>query len=274
MSEKTVLKTLAAEYPLLWLNPDVDDKETYRRVVLQGEEPEKNSLSHYRGSENDRMETARTPAGPGRVVTLGDRQDFELVIRGLMAAKSGPLTPVPKTQGAAMLTVFNWPRIKAHLAEFPAGEQNEEFRRFTSVRENYIDMLIVLSRGPYSGVSAREAGAGEDEWLALSDTIRRFHELTHVICRRMYPDNIDAVRDELIADAVGLYAAYGYFDPEMEKLFLGIRDGQYLGGRLENYTDEPEKLADQVSAKLGRMREIIDGQKWEDPFDMIPALLS
>ena len=68
----------------------------------------------------------------------------------------------------------------------------------------------MLSWGPYSGVSAEAAGCSEEEWLALSDTIRRYHELTHVICRRLYPEDVDPVRDELIADAVGLYAAYGY----------------------------------------------------------------
>ena len=75
---------------------------------------------------------------------------------------------------------------------------------YTAVKENYLDRLVVLSRGPYSNVSASEAGCGEKEWLVLSDTIRRYHELTHVICRRLYPDDIDAVRDELIADAVGI----------------------------------------------------------------------
>ena len=69
---------------------------------------------------------------------------------------------------------------------------------------------------------------------------------------------LDPVRDELIADAVGLYAAFGRFDPEKEKLFLGVKGGRYVGGRLENYTDEPEKLAGPVSAELDRMETVID----------------
>ena len=64
-----------------------------------------------------------------------------------------------------------------------------EFRRFTSVKENYLDMLAVLSRGPYSHVDASAAGCSEDEWLTLSDTIRKYHELTHVICRKQYPND-------------------------------------------------------------------------------------
>ena len=268
-----ILAALAGEYPQLYLNPDSDAQETYRRVVLRGEEPETTRLDHYRGSEFDRMETVDTPAGPVRVVTLGDRRDFEIAVRGLMAAKNGPLAPIPESQGAAMLTVFNWPRIRAHLAAFPEEEQAAEFKRFTSVKANYTDMLVVLSRGPYSGVSASAMGLTEGEWLARSDTIRRYHELTHVICRRMYPEDVDPVRDELIADAVGLYAAFGRFDPETEKRFLGVKDGRYVGGRLENYTPEPEKLIDSVSAELDRMKNLIDVRTDMEPFAVIPTLM-
>ena len=268
-----ILAALAGEYPQLYLNPDSDAQETYRHVVLRGEEPETTRLDHYRGSEFDRMETVDTPAGPVRVVTLGDRRDFEIAVRGLMAAKNGPLAPIPESQGAAMLTVFNWPRIRAHLAAFPEEEQAAEYKRFTSVKVNYTDMLVVLSHGPYSGVSASAMGLTEGEWLARSDTIRRYHELTHVICRRLYPEDVDPVRDELIADAVGLYAAFGRFDPETEKRFLGVKDGRYVGGRLENYTDEPEKLAGQVGAALNRIKQVIDAQPGAEPFTLIGALM-
>ncbi len=273
MNAKTILETLAESYPLLYLNPDEDTQESYRRVVLRGEEPEKKSLSHYAGDAHDRDETVDTPAGPVRVVTLGNRRDFTLVLRGLMAAKMGPKAEIPDSQGAAMLTVFNWPRIHAHVAAFPESEQAAEFKRFTAVKENYVDMLIVLSRGPYSHVDAAAAGHSEEKWNALSDTVRGFQARTHVICRRLYPDDVEPIRDELIADAVGLYAAFGRFEPETEKLFLGIRDGRYVGGRLENYTDEPEKLTGAVCAALERIREAVEAQPGAKPFDLIPALM-
>ena len=273
MSKTSVLAHLASEYPQLYLNPDTDSQETYRRVVLRGEEPEAKSLAHYRGDPGDREEIADTPAGQVRVVTLGSRQDFERVLRGLMAAKDGPLTPIPESQGAAMLTVFNWPRIHAHLALFPEEERAAEFKRFTAVRENYVDMLVLLSRGPYSHVDAATMGETEEEWLGHSDAIRRFHELTHVICRRQYPGDVAPIRDELVADAVGLVAAYVRFDPETEKLFLGIRDGRYTGGRLGNYTDIPEALTGAVCAALERIRAMIENQAGTEPFRLIPALM-
>ena len=268
-----VLERLAADYPQLYLNPDTDTQETYRRVVLRGEEPERKSLTHYRGDPADREEVMETPAGSVRVVTLGNRQDFELALRSLMAAKDGPLTPIPASQGAAMLTVFNWPRIHAHLALYPEEERAAEFKRFTAVRENYVDMLVLLSRGPYSHVDAATVGETEAAWLEHSDTIRRYHELTHVICRRLCPGDVAPIRDELVADAVGLYAAYGCFDPETEKLFLGIRDGRYTDGRLGNYTDTPEALTGAVCAALERIRAMIENQAGTEPFRLIPALM-
>ena len=268
-----VLEQLAVDYPQLCMNPDTDSQEAYRYVVLRGEEPEAKSLAHYRGDPADREEIANTPAGQVRVVTLGNRQDFELALRGLMAAKDGPLTPIPASQGAAMLTVFNWPRIHAHLALFPEEERAAEFKRFTAVRENYVDMLVLLSRGPYSHVDAAAVGETEEEWLGHSDTIRRYHELTHVICRRLCPGDVAPIRDELAADAVGLIAAYGRFDPETEKLFLGIRDGRYIGGRLGNYTDTPEALTGAVCAALERIRAMMDKQAGTEPFRLIPALM-
>lgn len=268
-----VLERLAAEYHQLYLNPDTDTQETYRRVVLRGEEPETKSLDHYRGDPGDREEIADTPVGGVRVVTLGSRQDFELVLRGLMAAKDGPKAVIPASQGAGMLTVFNWPCIHAHLEKFPEEERAAELKRFTAVKENYIDRLVVLSRGPYSGVPASAVGAGEDEWLDLSDTIRRFHELTHVICRRLYPGDVEPIRDELVADAVGLYAAFGRFEPETEKRFLGIRDGSYFGGRLGNYTESPEALTAPVCAAIERIKKKTDALSGAEPFDLIPALL-
>ena len=273
MSKTSVLEHLAADYLQLYLNPDTDSQEAYRRVVLRGEEPEAKSLAHYRGDPADREEVMETPAGSVRVVTLGNRQDFELALRGLMAAKDGPEAVIPESQGAAMLTVFNWPRIHANLALYPEEERAAEFKRFTAVRENYVDMLVLLSRGPYSHVDAAAVGETEAAWLEHSDTIRRYHELTHVICRSIYPGDIAPIRDELVADAVGLYAAYGCFDPETEKLFLGIRDGRYVGGRLGNYTDAPESLTEAVGDALERVRATIDNQTETEPFQLIPALM-
>ena len=86
-----VLKQLAVDYPQLCMNPDTDSQDAYRHVVLRGEEPENKSLNHYQGDPADREEVMETPAGSVRMVTLGNRRDFELALRSLMAARDGPL---------------------------------------------------------------------------------------------------------------------------------------------------------------------------------------
>lgn len=281
MNDKTVIETLAEVYPQLYLDPDREEKEAYRKIVLQGEEAERKDLSHFRQNVLDREETLDTPAGTVRVVSLRNREDYEIFIRCMMAAKEGPEKPIPASQGASTLVAFNWPRIYAHRDRF-LKEQAEagvaepdwaaEFQRFLSVRENYQDLLVVLSWGPYSGLTAEEAGQPKETWQETSYQIRKYHELTHVICRRLYPDRIEAVWDELVADAVGIYAALGFFDCGLEKRCLGISGERYTGGRLENYTDSVEELAERVSRMLDRFVGIIGEHQGAESFELIPVL--
>lgn len=274
-----VIEKLAEVYPQLYLNPDKDPIESYKAVVLQGVQPPAKDCSQYHGDSRDRIEMLDTPVSPVTTVFLHDRSDFERFFRNMMAAKSGPSEPVPKTQGAATLVTFNWPKIFTHKKEFlleaeKNGEANPdwnaEFKRFTADKANYLDTLIVLSAGPYSNVAAAEVGMSEEEWLAKSVTIRQYHECTHVICRKRWPDKVDAVWDELVADAIGIYAAYGRFDAALEEKFLGICDGKYVGGRLENYTDQIN--AERVSAILADFATMFAKNEGAKPFDMIEVL--
>ena len=281
MSDFTVIETLAEIYPQLYLDPNRGEKEAYSKVVLQVEMPESRDLSHFRQDPLDRKEIVETPAGTVVVVSLRNRADYELFVRCMMAAKEGPKAPIPASQGASTLVAFNWPRIYAHREQFmeeqrAAGVEepdwSEEFSRFISVPANYQDLFVVLSWGPYSSVTAAEAGQSENTWLETSYAIRKYHELTHVICRRLYPDRIDGVWDELVADAVGIYAALGHYDAALEKRCLGITGERYTGGRLENYSDNAEKLAKPVSEMLDRFCGMIGEHPDAAPFDLIPVL--
>ena len=285
--EKRALKTLAGRYPQLYLDPDKEGAhEACLAAVRQGIMPEECSLRHFHGDERDRLETVETPAGPVDVLTLFSRTDFETCLR-ILAYHCGDAV-IPETQGASTLDgIVNWPRIREHrerffreqaLAGIADPDWSEEFRAFTSVRSNYRDVLIVLSVGPYSGVPAEEMGLPEEEWIRASYTIRKYHECTHVICRRLYPEMIDAVWDELTADAVGICAAFGRFDIETEERFLGIRDGRYAGGRLQNYVkdsgnrEELDRLAGRAAGVLKAFVLIIREAGTEDPFGLIPVL--
>ena len=257
---KQELFTLAERYPQLYLDPDTaGSEEACDEAVRKGAAVERNNLDHFHGDDRDTLEEMRTPAGPVEVLTLHDRADFELFLR-IIACRCRP-KKIPKTQGASTLDgIVNWPKIESHRKAFYREEAAKgnllpdwgaEFRSFTADRRNYRDTLIVLSHWPYSAVSAEQAGMGEEEWLEASRMIRLYHELTHVICRRLYPGQIDAVWDELCADAVGIYAALGRYDRTLEETFLGIADGKYAGGRLGNYVDDPSDRAalDALAAK-------------------------
>jgi hypothetical protein len=61
---------------------------------------------------------------------------------------------------------------------------------------------------------------------------------------------------------------------EIEKMFLGITDEQYTGGRLGNYTDEPEKITKNVCCTLDQIKMIVEGKNWAGPFDLIPELMN
>ena len=286
---RDILPFLAEQYKQLYIPPSEDALEAYRDVVLSGGEPESHSLSHFLMHADDSAVYEETPVGPVLAVTLHERKDFETFLQ-IIANKCQPVE-IPATQGASMLEgLISWPKIEAHRKAFlaqaeadeiPDPDWDSEFSRFTSVKANYTDAMLVLSAGPSSAVDGREFGISEDQWINDSITIRRYHELNHFICRRQWPEKISAVWDELVADAVGLHAAYGRYDIAMAERFLGIRDGSYTGGRLENYVGEADpaeqqdrlnRLARKIHPILESFAEIINTQPKIHPFELIPLL--
>ena len=268
----SILQPLAEVYPQLYLTPGDEGAELCRRVVGRGEEPPTRSLDHFHGSPQDAVTTETTPAGEVQIVTLGDREDFELFLQ-IMGNNCRP-EEIPATQGASILDgVINWTKIRQHEAAYLAAGGSPdglmaEFRRFTAEPRNYRDALIVLSTGPYSAVEAAETGMTEEAWLAASYRIRKAHECTHFICRRLFPEKINAIWDELVADAVGLYAAFGRYDLRLAERFLGVSAEGYRGGRLENYAGEEDldNLARKVHRTLEHLERVIRGEGKTDPY--------
>ena len=272
------LRSLARVYPQLHLTPGAPGaEEAYKSIVTQGESAPAVPAEPFAGSADDRLEYEHTPAGTVPVLTLGRREDFERFLQ-IMAHRCVPV-PIPPTQGAAILDgVINWTKIRAHKEAFFRGGGTdegwaEEFPRFTAVKENFKDALIVLSTGPYSALRAEEAGFPEEEWLAVSHRIRKAHECTHFLCRRLFPDKKDAVWDEIVADAVGITAALGRYDAALAARFLGVGENGYSGGRLENYVDGEQDREERLEALSGRVWEVIRrfeavtaGRPWPDPY--------
>ncbi len=246
--------------------------EEYKEVVLCGspcERPLKfNCPQEVRINEED------TPAGKAVIMYLGDRRDFLHAYQAL-AYRCEP-TAIPESVGAVTIRgLINWGKIHSHQEEYlKAGgnDWDEEFARFTGKKENYKDSIILLSGGNYSNVPADETGMDETEWKTKSYIIRKYHELTHFICRGLYPDNIDALRDEVIADCIGLVAALGYYDTNLAKRFLGTVDDVYNGtGRLTHYIgDQP---ADEMAVFVNRLIETyrirLSRAKAEEIFELL-----
>ncbi len=273
-----ILQPFAEIYPQLYLTPGEEGAELYQQIVRKGADAPIHSLNHFRGSDRDAVTTEITPAGEVTVITLGDRRDFELFLQ-IMANRCVPVE-IPATQGASILDgVVNWPKIQRHKEDYLSNGGNplgwkEEFRRFTAEPSNYKDALIILSTGPYSAVRAEETGMTEKEWLTASWQIRKAHECTHFICRRLFPEKIDAIWDELAADAVGLYAAFGHYDLSLAERFLGISPLGYTGGRLENYAGEADldALAQKVHQTLLYLNDVIRKEGKTEPWTLAMRL--
>ncbi len=105
--------------------------------------------------------------------------------------------------------------------------------------------FIILSSKPYSNVPAEELGLEEDDWALKSMLIRRSHECTHYFTKKTYGISNNLLHDELMADFMGLYDAFGFYRAEWFLRFLGIIEGG--GSRLDVYT---EGLTPQVLAQV------------------------
>ena len=85
-----------------------------------------------------------------------------------------------------------------------------------------------------------------------------YHEMSHVVLKRMHKGERNPVTEEVAADAAGIYQALGSYRPELAKMFLGIEESEYRqGGRLENYLEENQAV-EAVRPGVERTIEQID----------------
>lgn len=95
---------------------------------------------------------------------------------------------------------------------------------------------IILSAKPYSNVPANELGIDVDEWREKSLLLRRDHECTHYFTKQTYGVAENKLHDELMADFIGMYNAFGFYKAEWFLRFMGIISGS--GKRLIVYTKD------------------------------------
>lgn len=264
-------KELCWRYPQLSLpiQEKISESMDYRRIIRRGELPDtvespfqgKLSLTHF-----------ATPAGLAEIACIPCRTDFERFVQ-MMCHKGEPVK-VPASMGAVSIFGINsWRRIHQHRAQYEAqglSGWTEEFKRFTQKKENYQDVLLAVTQGDYSGLPADQAGFSQQEWTGLSLTIRIYHELAHFVSRRLYGENRQTVRDEVLADCIGLIAAAGEYDPALAKRLLGVEGASYQEGRrLENYLPENgarEYAADRAARLADCLAKAYRSLKIREPF--------
>ncbi|MEO8189611.1 MAG: hypothetical protein ABI682_04660 [Acidobacteriota bacterium] len=240
----------------------VSATESYRRATRQGVRPDGDrEASGIALAAPDRvtLEIARTSTGPVPVLVAAERADFETLVRAF-SARNEPVA-VPDSMGACIVNgLNNWDRLHEYRKRWQAanvfGDWSVEFASVAGRRELYEDRFLILSVGPYSGVPAARAGFPEPEWIEISGRIRKAHEATHYATFRLAGAMRNNLLDELIADYVGLIAAFGEYRLDLGLLFFGLEDfPRYReGGRLQNYRGTPplSEAALSIAARLVR----------------------
>lgn len=256
------IEILSQRFPqlLLPIREGMNKTEEYKSAVLRGEPV--NAKPEFSMNPADRLESFTTPAGDAEILYLESREDFEHALRAL-AYRCEP-KQIPASMGATAISgLIDWGKLHAH---------EDDFAEFTADKRNYLSSIIILSSGNYSAVSAQSAGIEENEWKKKSVTVRRFHELTHFVSGRLFPQNKEALRDEIIADMIGILAAFGSSREDLSLLFLGLEGEEYRrGGRLENYVS-----AEALDGETERARKLIsmlysfaDARFKGDVFDLL-----
>ena len=217
-----------------------------------------------------------TPAGPVEALFLKKRADFETFLR-IIGHKSQPV-PIARTVGAITYRgLADWGAVaRAREAYFSGGGNDwaSEFKRLASESGAFRAELVVVSEGTYSNVPAGMTPYSEEEWLRVSRGIRLNHECAHVVCRRLMPDDVLPVWDEITADVVGLLCATGGYDARLAALFLGVTEDGFAGGRLSEYLGDGQLaridgIAAEVHAALGQIEAMAGDDAAARPFGFL-----
>lgn len=274
-----VVGDLARRFPQLYVAPAEGAQEAHRLAAGCGMVPEGANLDHFIGDDEDLLSTVDTPAGSVETVFLKQRADFETFLQ-IIGHKSQPV-PIARTMGAITYRgLADWGAVararEAYLAN-SGDDWGSEFRRLASVPGAFRAELVVVSEGPYSNVPADVTSYSEEEWLRVSRGIRLNHECAHVVCRRLMPDDVLPVWDEINADVVGLLCATGRYDARIAALFLGVTKDGFAGGRLSEYLDDGQRgrvddIAAEVHAALRRIEAACGNAEAADPFGFLLRL--
>lgn len=273
------IEALAARFPQLYVAPAEDALEAHRLASGRGIVAQGASLAHFSTSPDDELREVDTPAGPVEVVFLKQRADFETFLQ-IIGHKAQPV-PISPTVGAITYRgLADWGKVAQARSAYVAGggeDWGAEFARLAKTPGAFRAEIVVISEGPYSNVPASSTPYAPDEWLRVSREIRLHHECAHVVCRRLLPEDILPVWDEVTADVVGLLCATRRYDVQLAARFLGVSAGGFDAGRLTEYLDEEQRTrvdeaAVEVFEALGAIERMCTDVQADDPFGFLLEL--
>ena len=169
-----------------------------------------------------------TAAGRIPVIECEADLDFICLLQSL-AYRCEPYH-VPDSRGATLVKNYNnWLRINIHRSSITGSIPKDPAL--------YRDYIVLLSHRNYSGIPPEMFGLESADWRQKSIILRCEHEAAHYMTERFYHSSKNEIHDEIIADFMGLTAAFGDYDPDKFLTFLGLDNyPKYRsGGRLEIY---------------------------------------
>ena len=233
----------------------ISTTDAYLAAIRQGEVGTDNPGLTLQSPDALEIRIHSSMAGSIPLIITSHRRDFVALVQALVR-RNEPVC-IPDSMGACMVSGYNnWDRVRAHKREWertnPDGRWEYEFQRLARRKELYQDRFIILSDGPYSGVSGSEMGIPEQIWREASLIIRREHECAHYYTRRILGSMRTNLFDELIADFMGIVAVSGRFRSDWFLRFMGIEEDPSCcrSGRFLNYTLGVSKRGTPVLKRL------------------------
>jgi hypothetical protein len=161
------------------------------------------------------------------VMHMKDRTEFEDLICAIFY--KGEKREIPSSMGA--LTIKGWKDV---------FDQSHR--------------VILLSNGYYSAVQPDEIGLTPEDWREKSYILRLIHECTHYYTLRAYGFMNNALKDELIADTMGIIEAFGEYRRDLFLRFMGLENyPEYRwGGRLQNYRPRDREMPEEEFGEFRR----------------------
>jgi hypothetical protein len=206
-----------------------------------------------------------TGAGLLPVIHAASRTDFVTLVRAIVH-RNEPV-PIPRSMGSNFINGYTnrrrYLRVREALVRGVLGPESRN-------PQLWRDKLLLLTSGPYSGISPETMGLDPSEWNRRSTAIRLHHESCHYIARRLFPELKFGIQDELVADFVGLTEATGRFRAADFLHFMGLENHPECraDGRLKTYDrklmQEPEAseaIARLLVAAAGTLEEFFS--TWE-----------